>query len=163
MIRRHHPGLRPSRAITLATLVGAAALFAGCGSGSSSSTTSSSAASTSGTASTGKPSYCASLSKLEASVKAIPSADEVKKNGTNALKSAVSQVQMNASTVVSEAKTQFASQTSVLNSSVDTLSKSVQQMASPPTASELAALPAQLVAVSTATKNLKESASPTCG
>jgi hypothetical protein len=74
---------------------------------------------------------------LEASVKAIPGLEEVKKNGTNALKSSITQVQMNATTVVNEAEAQFASQTSALKSAIDTLSTSVQQVASPPTASQV--------------------------
>jgi len=97
------------------------------------------------------------------SVKAIPSPSEIKKNGTNALKSAVSQVQMNATTVVNDAKSQFATQASALKSSVDTLSGSVKQMSSPPTAAQLKALPAQVSAVVTATKNFTSAASPKCG
>ena len=70
---------------------------------------------------------------------------------------------MNATTVVNDAKSQFASQTSALKSSVDKLSGSVQQMSSPPTTDQLKALPGQVSAVSAATKDLKNAASPSCG
>ena len=109
-----------------------------------------------------KPSYCAALSNLEASVKAIPSIDEIKKNGTSALESAVVKVQADANIVVSEAKTDFASQTSALKTSVDKLSASVKQLSSPPTGSQLAALPAEISAVATATTDLSKSAAPKC-
>jgi predicted PurR-regulated permease PerM len=151
------------RQAALSLLLAAAALLAGCGSSAnSSSSSSSSASSTSSTSASAKPSYCASLHNLEASVKAIPSVSQVKHDGVNGLKSAASNVQMNATTLVNDAKSQFASQTGALKSSVDTLSRSVQGMSSPPTADQLKALPGQVTAVATATKNLKNAASPSC-
>ena len=144
-------------------------LLAGCGSSSSSSTASSASSSTATASSSAaasssatKPSYCAALTNLEASVKAIPSIDEIKKNGTSAVQSAVAKVRADANIVVDEAKSDFASQTSALKTSVDKLSATVNQLSSPPTGSQLAALPAEISAVATATTDLSKSASPKC-
>jgi maltose-binding protein MalE len=140
-------------------------VLVGCGSSSTSSASGSTSSPSSGTtavSASAKPSYCAALSNLEASVKAIPSVDEIKKNGTSAVESAVAKVQADANVVVNEAKSDFASQTSALKTSVDTLSASVKQLSSPPTGSQLAALPAEISAVATATTDLSQSASPKC-
>ena len=165
---RRQPAPRPIwlSALTLTLALGAV-LLAGCGSNSSTSTHAASttaAATTTAATSTAasKPPYCAAISTLEQSVKAIPNVSVIK-NGTSSLKAAVAQVQTNATTVVNEAKTQFATQTSALKTSVDTLSTSVQQLASTPTAAQLKALPGQISAMSTATKSLVDSTSPTCG
>lgn len=140
-------------------------LLVGCGSSSSTSSHSSASTPSSGTtaaSTSAKPSYCAALSNLEASVKALPSIDEIKKNGTGAVESGVAKVQADANTVVNEAQSDFASQTSALKTSVDKLSASVNQLSSPPTTSQLAALPAEISAVSTATQDLAQSAAPKC-
>src|SRR5947209_1012032 len=124
-----------TRRLALITLLMGAAVLAGCGSSNSSSSSSTTAASTTAAAAaatnSSQPSYCSSLTSLETSVKAIPSTNVVK-NGTNSLKSAVAQVQKDATAVVNDAKSDFAAQTSTLKSSVDTLSASVKQFSSPP-------------------------------
>lgn len=146
----------------LVALALGAALLVGCGSSSSTSTHAAATTTAATTTAAGKPPYCAAISNLEQSVKAIPNVSVVK-NGTSSLKAAVSQVQSDATTVVNEAKSQFATQTSALKTAVNALSTSVQQMASSPTAAQLKALPSQISAVTTATKKLVDSTSPTCG
>ncbi len=160
MRRRDDQTIRPRR-VPLVALLAVAALLVGCGSGSSTSSSSSKASASSATTTGGKPSYCAAVSDLEKSVKAVPTTDLVK-NGTSGLKSEVAQAQKDAAAVVNEAKSNLAAQTSALKSSVDKLLGSVNQLASSPTTSQPAALPAELSAVSTATKNLISSASPKC-
>jgi hypothetical protein len=144
----------PDRAAALAI---GAALLAGCG-GSGNGGTGSATATATGS---GRPAYCAALSDLEKSVKALRNTN-VRKNGTDALKSAASQVKTDATAVVSKVKSDFAPETSALKDSVHTLSTSVKQLASSPTTSELAALPAAVSSVSTASKNLKNAASTKC-
>jgi hypothetical protein len=139
-----------------AALAIAAALLAGCGGGGTSAKTTATA-----TASTSTPAYCAALSDLEKSVKALKSTN-VRKNGTDSLKAAVSQIQTDATAVVNQAKSHFAPETSALKNSVHTLSTSVEQLASAPSASKLAALPAQVSSVATASKNLKNAVSTKC-
>ena len=151
---------RPPVQLRWLLVVGAVAL-AGCGS-SGSSNAGSSQPQASATAAAGKPAYCASLENLKASVRAIPSLSEIKQNGTSSLDSAVAKVKTNATAVVNDAKTQFKSQTSALDSAIGTLSTSVSQLSKPPTVAQLKALRPQLSAVGTAARELESSASPKC-
>ena len=137
---------RPTSVVALIALLIAGALLAGCGSSGSSS----------------KPAYCSAVSDLESSVKTLPSADEVKKNGVSTLKSALTEVQQDTATVVTEAKSEFSSQTTALKTSVDTLSSTVKQIGSSPTPQAIAQLPAQLAAVTTSAGNLQSSVSSKC-
>ena len=150
---------RPPVQLRWLLVVGAVAL-AGCGS-SGSSNAGSSQPQASTTASS-KPAYCASLENLKASVRAIPGLSEIKQNGTSSLDAAVAKVKTNATAVVNDAKTQFKSQTSALDSAIGTLATSVSQLAKPPTVAQLKALRPQLSAVGTAARELESSASPKC-
>lgn len=141
--RRRHP----ATLALIALLIGGAAL-AGCGSSSNSASS--------------KPGYCSAVADLESSIKTLPSADEVKKNGVSALKSAFTQVQQDAATVVDEAKTAFSTQTTALKDSVETLSTTVPQIASSPTPEAIAQLPAQISAVATSADNLQSAVSSKC-
>jgi len=148
---------RPPVQLRWLLVVGAVAL-AGCGSSSSGSKQPQASA----TAAAGKPAYCASLENLKASVRAIPGLSEIKQNGTSSLDSALAKVKTNATAVVNDAKTQFKSQTSALDSAIGTLSTSVSQLSKPPTVAQLKALRPQLSAVGTAARELESSASPKC-
>jgi hypothetical protein len=150
---------RPPVQLRWLLVVGAVAL-AGCGS-SGSSNAGSSQPQASATASS-KPAYCASLENLKASVRAIPGLSEIKQNGTSSLDSALAKVKTNATAVVNDAKTQFKSQTSALDSAIGTLSTSVSQLSKPPTVAQLKALRPQLTAVGTAAQQLKSAVSPKC-
>jgi hypothetical protein len=136
--RRH-----PAVLALLALLIGGG-LLAGCGSGS-------------------KPAYCSPVSKVENAVKSLPTVDDVKKNGVGTLKSAVLQLQQNATAAVNQAKSDFSSQTTALKTSVDALSSTIKQVVSTPSLQTLAQLPAELSAVRTATKNLQTAVSSKCG
>lgn len=137
--RRRHPAVLA----LLALLIGGG-LLAGCGSSS-------------------KPAYCSPVSKVEAAVKSLPTVDEVKKNGVGTLKSAVLQLQQNATAAVNQAKSDFSSQTTALKTSVDALSSTVNQVVGTPSRQTLAQLPAELSAVRTAAKNLQSAVSSKCG
>lgn len=108
-----------------------------------------------------KPSYCSSLSNLEASIKALPSTDVVT-GGTNAIKSALTKVQSDANAVVSSAKNDFPNETSALKSSVDALSNTVKQLATAPTPALIAQVPAQATAVANAVKGFSSATSSKC-
>ena len=142
--RSNHRGRRA--ALPLIVLLSAAALLAGCGSSSS----------------TSQPTYCSAVSDLEDSVNNLPSADDVKNNGVSALKSALTQVQHDAGTVVNEAQSAFSSQTTAVKTSVDTLSTNVNQIANTPTPQAIAQLPAQISSVTTSTKDLQSAVSSEC-
>lgn len=127
----------------LALLIGGA-LLAGCGSSS-------------------KPAYCSPVSKVENAVKSLPTVDDVKKNGLGTLKTAVLQLQKNATSAVSQAKSDFSGQTTALRSAVDALTSTIKQVTGTPSLQTLTQLPAELSAVSTAAKNLQTAVSSKCG
>jgi hypothetical protein len=110
----------------------------------------------------GKPSYCSAVNNLKSSIKALPSTDVVA-NGTNALKSAFSKVQDNAAAAVNAAKSDFPNETAAMKSSVDTLSNTVKQLKSSPSAATAAQLPSQVSAVVTSVQNFTKAASSKCG
>jgi len=108
-----------------------------------------------------KPSYCSAVSSLEASVKALPSTNVVK-NGTDALKSALTKVESDAQAVVSSAKNDFPNETAALKSSVDALSSTVKQLTSSPSAAAIVQVPGQVAAVANAAKGLSSATSSKC-
>jgi len=108
-----------------------------------------------------KPSYCSAVSSLEASVKALPSTNVVK-NGTDALKSALTKVESDAQAVVSSAKNDFPNETAALKSSVDALSSTAKQLTSSPSAATIVQVPAQVAAVANAAKSLSSATSSKC-
>ena len=130
--------------LALLALVIGGALLAGCGSSS-------------------KPAYCSPVSKVENAVKSLPTVDDIKKNGVGTLKTALTQLQQNATTAVNQAKTDFSTQTTALKSAVDALAATVKQVTSAPSVQTLAQLPAELSAVGTAAKNLQSAVSSKCG
>jgi hypothetical protein len=153
----------------LAALLLGVALLAGCGSKSSSTAAANSTpasgattASSATTASTPKPSYCAPLSDLEASVKALADI-KVRQVGTNGLKAALKQVQSNAMATIKAVEGQFASQTAALKSSLNTLATTVKQLSQSPSLAQLGQVKTQISAVSTAAKSLVSGISPKCG
>jgi hypothetical protein len=141
----NHPNGRRHLALAslLALLIGGA-LLVGCGSSS-------------------KPSYCDPVTKAENAIKSLPTAQDVKKNGVGTLTSALSTLQQDATIAVNRAKSDFSSQTTALKNSVDTVSSTVKQLASSPSAQTLAQLPAELSAVRTAGKDLESAVASKCG
>jgi flagellar hook-associated protein FlgK len=120
-----------------------AALLAGCG-GSS------------------KPSYCGKTADLKKSVQDLGSVNVVQ-GGTNALTSAVSSVQSNATAVVNSAKGDFPDQTSAISSSIDALRKSAQSLASSPTQpAVIAQVPGQISAVVKSVQDFSSATSSKC-
>jgi hypothetical protein len=109
----------------------------------------------------GKPSYCSAVNDLKSSIKALPSTDVVA-NGTNALKSAFSKVQGNVNAAVNAAKSDFPNETAAMKNSVDTLSNTVKQLTSSPSAATAAQLPGQVSAVVTSVQNFTKAASSKC-
>ena len=93
-----------------------------------------------------KPSYCQQTANLKQSVQDLGSVNIVS-GGTNALTSALSKVQTDASAVVSSAKGDFPNETAAITSSIDTLKKSAQSLASSPTPAVIAQVPGQVSAV----------------
>ena len=108
-----------------------------------------------------KPSYCSAVNNLKNSIEALPNTDVIQ-NGTNALKSAVTKVENDANAVVSAAKSDFSNEIDAVKTSVDSLSSTVKQLSSSPSAATLAQLPGEASAVATALKNLADATSSKC-
>ncbi|MGZ4185107.1 MAG: hypothetical protein ACXVUE_15180 [Solirubrobacteraceae bacterium] len=121
-------GARRRGVLAVLAACAVAALLAGCG-GSS------------------KPGYCAKTADLKTSVQDLGSVNVVQ-GGTNALTSALSSVQSNATAVVNSAKSDFPDQTAAISSSIDALKKSAQSLASSPAQpAVIAQVPGQISAV----------------
>jgi hypothetical protein len=145
---RSHRHPHPAGFALLVLVIGGL-LVSGCGSSSSSTTS--------------KPAYCSPVTSVENAVKSLPTVNDVKTNGIGTLKTAVSQLQKNATAAVNQAKSDFSSQTTALKSSVDALTTTVKQVTGTPSLQTLGQLPAELSAVSTAAKNLQTAVSSKCG
>ena len=158
---RHRAGSgRRLAIVVVVTCALCSSMVSACGSSGSSSSTRSST--TTGNASTTKPSYCASLTSLEQSVKTLAGVRPAK-NGTQALKSAFTEVANQASALAGELKSEFSTQTAALKQSLDSLSSTVKEVTSSPSKANLSQVSGQVAAVSTAVKNLAGAASPKCG
>jgi hypothetical protein len=85
-----------------------------------------------------KPAYCSDRTKLENSVKSLPSVTS--SSGISGLTSQLSTIEGDATSLVSSAKSDFPTQTSAVKSSVDTLQTAVKALPSSPSASQIAAI-----------------------
>jgi hypothetical protein len=140
---RSMSGARRHRLSALLAASAAAALLAGCG-GSS------------------KPGYCAKTADLKKSVQDLGSINIIQ-GGTDALTSALSKVESNASAVVNSAKSDFPDQTTAISSSIDALKKSAQSLASSPTQpAVIAQIPGQVSAVVTSIQDFSNATKSKC-
>jgi hypothetical protein len=137
-------GARRHGVLALLAACAVAALLAGCG-GSS------------------KPGYCAKTADLKKSVQDLGSIN-ILQGGTNALTSALSKVESNATAVVNSAKSDFPDQTAAITSSIDALKKSAQSLASSPTQpAVIAQIPGQVSAVVTSIQDFSSATKSKCG
>ncbi|HET7049515.1 MAG TPA: hypothetical protein VFI54_14725 [Solirubrobacteraceae bacterium] len=109
-----------------------------------------------------KPSYCDQTANLKKSVQELGSVNVVQ-GGTNALTSALSKVQTDATAVVNSAKSDFPNQTAAITSSIDALKKSAQSLASSPTQpAVIAQVPGQISAVVKSIQDFSSASSSKC-
>ena len=109
-----------------------------------------------------KPGYCAKTADLKKSIQDLGNVNIVQ-GGTNALTSALSSIQSNASAVVNSAKSDFPDQTAAISSSIDTLKKSAQSLASSPAQPGLIAqIPGQVSAVVTSIQDFSNATKSKC-
>ena len=110
-----------------------------------------------------KPSYCEQMANLKKSVQDVGSVNIVQ-GGTNALTSALSSVQSNASAVVNSAKSDFPDQTAAISNSIDALKKSAQSLSTTPGQPALIAqVPGQISAVVKSIQDFSSATSSKCG
>ena len=124
-------------------LVAAVALLAAAGCGGSS-----------------KPSYCSDRSNLESSVKGLTSA--ATSGDVSALKSQVTTIKSDATSLVNSAKSDFPTQTSAIKSSVDTLSGAVSALPSSPSRAQIAAIATDAAGVVSSVKSFSNATSSKC-
>lgn len=108
----------------------------------------------------GKPAYCADRSKLESDIKALPSAVS---GGVSGLKAQVQTIQDDANALASSAKSDFPSESSAVQSSVNALVDAVDALPSSPSTSQLATIAGNATDVVTSVKRFSDATSSKCG
>jgi hypothetical protein len=103
-----------------------------------------------------KPAYCTDRTDLQNSVKGLTSA------GISGLKTQLKQVQSDASTLVSSAKSDFPSETSVITSSVDALKNSLSALPSSPSAVQAATVARDASSVVSSVKSFVDASNSKC-
>ena len=109
-----------------------------------------------------KPAYCSNVSDLQQSVDDLKSVHLSESGALSTLQTDVQKVQSDADAVVSSAKQDFPDETSALKSSVSTVSTTIEELPSSPTAQQLAALAPEISSVVTAAKDLDSATSSAC-
>ena len=107
-----------------------------------------------------KPSYCADRSNLESSVKGLTSA--ATSGDVSAVKSQVTTIKSDATSLVSSAKSDFPTQTSAIKSSVDTLDNAVKTLPSSPSRAQVAAVGSAAANVVSSVKSFSDATSSKC-
>jgi hypothetical protein len=119
------------------------------------------AAATMAGCSSGPPAYCTNRTNLENSIKGLT--DLNVSSGISGLQAQAKKIESNATTLVNSAKSDFPSQTSAITSSVDALKTSVQQVASGPTAANIATLATNAASVVRSVKDFTDATDSKCG
>jgi hypothetical protein len=91
-----------------------------------------------GGSSSSKPVYCTARSDLENSIKGLTSLNI--SSGVSGLESQLQKIKTNATTLVSQAKSDFPSETSAITSSLDKLESAVKSLSSSPSAGQIASV-----------------------
>jgi hypothetical protein len=108
-----------------------------------------------------KPEYCSNVSDLQQSVDDLKGV-QLESGALSALQTDVQNVQGNVDAVVSSAKQDFPSETSALESSVSSLSTSIEQLPASPTPQTTAAVARTVNSVVTAAQGLEGVTSSAC-
>jgi len=137
------------------TLAGAAGVVALAGCSSSSSNSSSGGGTTSGQAA-----YCADRTNLENSIKGLTSLNA--SSGVSGLKSQLTKVQNDATTLVNSAKGDFPSQTSAITSSLNALKTSVSGLTSNPSAGQIATITKDAASMVSAVQSFMSASASKC-
>src|SRR3954452_7572968 len=109
-----------------------------------------------------KPAYCSDVTDLKDAVSGLTDV-KIAQNGDSSLKPAIDKVVSSGEKLVADAKSDFPSQTTALNSSITALKTTAQQLADPATQKvALPALPAEIVAVKSAFDGLQSAVKSKC-
>ena len=114
-----------------------------------------------GCSSSSKPAYCTDASQLKTSVQDLGSVD-VAKNGLSSLQTALSNVQADAKTFVTDAKSAFPSQTAALKYSLSGLQTAITSAKGQPLVTAATAVATSVVQVKNSASNLQSAVSGNC-
>jgi hypothetical protein len=103
-----------------------------------------------------KPGYCTDRTNLQNSVKGLTS------SGISGLKSQLKQIQSDATTLVSSAKSDFPSETSAITSSVNALKSSVAALPSSASAAQIATVTKDAASVVSSVKSFVDASNSKC-
>jgi hypothetical protein len=106
--------------------------------------------------SSSKPAYCTDRTNLQSSVKGLTS------SGISGIKTQLKQIESDASTLVSSAKSDFPSETSAITSSVSTLKNSVAALPSSPSAVQVATVGQDAAGVVSSVKSFVDASNSKC-
>jgi hypothetical protein len=107
-----------------------------------------------------KPAYCSARTNLEKSIQEATSLSP--STGISTLRAQFKKVQTDANTVVSQAKSDFPSQTSAIKSSVDGLTSAVNALPANPSASQIATVVSSASSVVSSVKSFVDASSSKC-
>lgn len=105
-----------------------------------------------------KPSYCSTRATLQNDVKAFNTS-----SGVSGMKAQLTKIQNEANTLVSQAKSDFPSETSAITSSVDALSSSVKALPAHPSAAQIATVAKDASSVSSSVSTFVNASNSKCG
>jgi hypothetical protein len=109
-----------------------------------------------------KPAYCSSVSDFKKDVSALGQVN-VGANGLSSLTAAVQKVQTQGQKVVSDAKSNFPSETNALGTAISALGTTAKQLTDPQTRkAALIQLPGQIAGVNTAYSGLQNAVKSKC-
>jgi hypothetical protein len=108
-----------------------------------------------------KPAYCTAADQLKTSVSNLGNVD-VAKNGLSSLQTALSSVQTSAQTFATDAKSEFAPQTTALRNSLSALDTAIKSAKAQPSATALAAVVSSVTQVKNSASALQSAASGKC-
>ena len=107
-----------------------------------------------------KPSYCSARTNLQNSVKALANFNP--SSGVSGLKAQLMKIQTDANAVVSDAKSDFPSQTSAIKSSVDAFASAVNALPANPTAAQTAKVATSASSVVSSTQDFVNATNSKC-
>lgn len=107
-----------------------------------------------------KPAYCSARTNLENSIKGLTSLNA--SSGISGLEAQLKKIQTDATTLVSQAKSDFPSQTSAVKSSVDALDSAVRSLPANPSASQIATVASSASSVVSSVKSFVDASSSKC-
>jgi hypothetical protein len=138
----NRPGLRPVLLLLPGAALVLSAVIAGCSSDS-------------------KPAYCTDADQLKTSVQSLGQVD-VSTNGLDSLKTALTNVQSSATAFATDAKSEFAPQTTALQNSLSGLDTAIKSAQAQPSAAAIAAIGSSVSQVKTSASDLENAASGKC-